>query len=92
MKNHVKVYYEYFGYDSCDIIECENPHCCREAVDIHHIDARGMGGSKCADNIENLMALCRACHEKYGDKKQYKDLLKAWHNWKMEGVNEEIGI
>jgi hypothetical protein len=31
-------------------------------VDLHHIQARGMGGSKHRDGIENIMALCRPCH------------------------------
>ena len=44
------------------------------------IEARGMGGSKEADNIENLMALCRTCHVAYGDIKEYKERLQATHN------------
>jgi hypothetical protein len=39
-----------------------------------------MGGSKIADTIENLMALCRNCHVVYGDLKQWKERLKATHN------------
>jgi 5-methylcytosine-specific restriction endonuclease McrA len=46
--------------------------------------ARGMGGSKEADNINNLMALCRECHLEYGDKKQYIDYLKEIHNDKIK--------
>ena len=42
-----------------------------------------MGGSKENDNIDNLQALCRNCHIKYGDKKQYKDFLKELHNDKI---------
>ena len=38
-----------------------------------------MGGSKLKDFIANLMGLCRVCHDKYGDKTQYKDLLKDVH-------------
>ena len=48
------------GYDETDWIPCEV--CGAKAVDIHHIEARGMGGSKTKDVIENLMALCRSCH------------------------------
>ena len=48
----------------------------KEAVDIHHIEPRQAGGSKLKDTIENLMALCRKCHLKYGDKKQYKTTIK----------------
>lgn len=78
MKNHTKVYLKGMGYDITDWIPCEV--CQSQAVDIHHIEARGMGGSKNADTIENLMALCRQCHVNLGDKTHYKELLKATHN------------
>jgi hypothetical protein len=73
MKNHVKIYLEYYNYQPGDFIACKV--CEAEAVDIHHIEARGMGGSKEMDRIDNLIALCRPCHEKYGDRKQFKDFL-----------------
>ena len=77
MKKHTKIYLDYFGYDINDFICCEV--CGGRAVDIHHIEARSMGGSKTKDTIENLMAVCRPCHIFYGDKKQYKDKLKEIH-------------
>lgn len=43
-----------------------------------------MGGSKKADTIENVMALCRNCHVEYGDKKQYMENLKAVHLKKIK--------
>jgi 5-methylcytosine-specific restriction endonuclease McrA len=57
--------------------------CGSQAVDINHIDCRGMGGSKTKDVIENLQALCRKCHIEYGDKKQHKDFLIITHQIKM---------
>ena len=78
MKNHTKVYLKGMGYTTTDFIPCEV--CQGQAVDIHHIESRGMGGSKIADTIENLMALCRKCHTEYGDKKQHKEMLTATHN------------
>ena len=81
MKNHTKIYLKYFGYDPSDFIPCEM--CGLKAQDIHHIEARGMGGSKHADTIENLMALCRQCHIDFGDKKQHKEMLKVVHKVKM---------
>tara|TARA_Y100001973_G_C5194546_1_gene333315 strand:- start:779 stop:1108 length:330 start_codon:yes stop_codon:yes gene_type:complete len=38
----------------------------REAVDIHHLTARGMGSTKCCNinEIPNLIALCREHHIK----------------------------
>jgi 5-methylcytosine-specific restriction endonuclease McrA len=81
MKKHTAKYMTYFGYDQSDFIPCEV--CGSQAVDIHHIEARGMGGSKEADIIENLQALCRTCHITYGDKKQHKDFLIITHQIKM---------
>ena len=81
MNNHTKIYLKYFAYDTSDFIPCEM--CGLKAQDIHHIEARGMGGSKHADNIENLMALCRKCHIDFGDKKQHKEMLKVVHKVKM---------
>lgn len=69
------------GYQPGDFIPCEIPYCGKEAVDICHIDARGMGGNPAGDKdvIENLMAKCREHHEEYGDKKVWKDWLKTVH-------------
>lgn len=78
MKNHTKVYLKAFGYDTNSWIACEV--CGATAQDIHHIESRGMGGSKLADTIENLMALCRPCHVAYGDIKEWKERLQATHN------------
>lgn len=78
MRKHTKIYLKEMGFDMSDFIPCEI--CGKRAVDIHHIDARGMGGSKNKDVIENLMALCRRHHDMYGDKRQYKQYLKDIHN------------
>lgn len=56
------------GYDVTDFIECEN--CGKQATETAHIKARGMGGSKTKDAIENLMAKCRECHIALGDRKE----------------------
>jgi 5-methylcytosine-specific restriction endonuclease McrA len=82
MKNHVKIYFEYFGYDKNSFIECEI--CGAKAVDLHHIERRGMGGSKSADRIENIMALCRKCHDSKGDRKEWKEWLIKLHNIKLK--------
>jgi hypothetical protein len=82
MRNHTKVYLKYFGYSGEDFIPCEV--CGKKAVDIHHIEARGMGGTNKADAIENLMGLCREHHLQYGDKKQYMEFLKDLHKQKLQ--------
>lgn len=79
MQKHTKIYMDYFGYDVSDFIFCEIRGCGHQAVDINHIEARGMGGSKTKDNIENLMAMCRMHHELYGDKKEWRKLLQVTH-------------
>jgi predicted restriction endonuclease len=81
MKKYVKTYLDYFGYDQSSWIPCEM--CGQTAVDINHIDAKGMGGSKLKDNIENLMAMCRKCHMDLGDKKEHKVMMKVVHQVKM---------
>jgi 5-methylcytosine-specific restriction endonuclease McrA len=83
MKNHTKVYLNFFGYTIEDFIPCES--CGAKAVDIHHIEARGMGGSKKSDVIQNLMALCRQCHVVMGDTKTHMEYLKEKHNDKIKG-------
>ena len=72
MKAHTKIYMNYFGYGEQDTILCEV--CGVGAVDIHHINGRGKG----KDVIENLIAVCRKCHNAaHGLEKTYlhKDVL-----------------
>lgn len=83
MKKHIKIYLEHFDYDTDEFIPCEV--CGSKAVDIHHIKARGMGGSDDKDTIENLMALCRMCHLVMGDNKNYMQTLIDKHKIKMDG-------
>ena len=71
----------YFGYSIADFVPCEI--CEGKAVDIHHIEARGMGGTKKPDVIENLMALCRHCHVTYGDVPNCMDKLREIHKTRM---------
>ena len=77
MKHHVKIYLDFFGYSITDFIPSEISG--GKAVDIHHIERRGMGGGKNRDVIENLIALTRDEHIEYGDKKQYMEFLKEAH-------------
>lgn len=49
-----------------------------------------MGGSKTKDFIENLQALCRECHDKYGDRVQYYDFLNNIHELKLWLTSQKI--
>jgi len=77
MQKHTKIYFDYFGIDYNesgwhDFIVCEI--CSTEAVDIHHIDGRQN------NNIENLIALCRGCHNEAHEHKYTKKVLRHIHN------------
>ena len=84
MKKHTKIYLDFFGYSVADFIPCEI--CENKAIDIHHIEARGMGGDSkgSKDVIENLMALCRECHTIYGDISRLKEPLKKIHLFNLK--------
>jgi 5-methylcytosine-specific restriction endonuclease McrA len=75
MKKHVKVYHDYFDYYYGQFIACEN--CTKKAVDIHHLTFKSQLGK---DEIDNLMALCRDCHNKAHDSKDFNEQLKQKHN------------
>ena len=66
MVNHKKLYCSFFNLD----------------VDIHHIDARGMGGSH-KDYIENLVALCRKCHDKAESSRSFNKHVRVKHLQKV---------
>lgn len=84
MKKHTKLYFDHFGFDP-ELPIMDELFGIR-AVDIHHIDAKGMGGNPNGDKdvIENLMAATRRVHEMYGDKKDLKPFLKEAHLSFME--------
>ena len=86
MRNHTKVYMTFFYLDESDYIGCEM-NCGTEAVDIHHIQARGIGGSKCKDYIENLVALCRDCHNMAETDKEFNVYVRIRH---LELINKYL--
>lgn len=76
MKKYTKIYFDFFGYTTADFIPCEV--CGAKSVDTHHIIARSIARNL-INHISNLMAVCRSCHDKYGDKKQHKEFLLDKH-------------
>lgn len=60
MVKHTKNFLEYYQYsqDQQEYIPCGV--CSTQAVDIHHIQYRSQGGN---DEIDNLIPLCRTCHD-----------------------------
>jgi len=81
MKKHTKIYIESMGYSKADWMPCEI--CNQTAVDVNHIEPRGMGGSKTKDYPENLVGLCRRCHQQFENKEIPKNLLQQIHNKKL---------
>ena len=85
MKPHVSNYFKHFGLYPGDYIACEV--CNEKAVDLHHIDIKGMGGqkkqNKSLNSIENIIALCRTCHEKAHAGNISKDYLRKLHLTKI---------
>ena len=85
MRKHTKVYMTFFYLDESDFIPCEM--CGSEAVDIHHIQARKLGGSKCMDFVENLSALCRDCHNLAETDKNFNVYVRIRH---LELINKYL--
>ena len=79
MKKHTQIYMKSLGYDITDFIPCEITG--QRSNDIHHIDCRGMGGNPKGDKdrIENLQAITREAHIKYGDKREHMKFLYSKH-------------
>ena len=67
----------FFWLEESDYISCEMCGC--QGQDIHHIKARGLGGSKCMDYIENLICLCRDCHNRAERDKQFNTYCRIQH-------------
>ena len=76
--NHVKVYLKHFGYGEQSYIPCEA--CTSRCVDVHHLIFRSHGGG---DSIDNLMGLCRDCHEKAHNDRSFNEYLKVIHAKKL---------
>ena len=83
MQKHVKLYMKYYDYGEQDFVPCE--HCGKKAVDIHHIIYRSQGGK---DEIDNLIALCRKCHDMAHNEELTKGDLMLLHRRKGASTKE----
>jgi len=72
--NYKQLFFKYYEYTEGDFIPCLV--CGKVSVDIHHIEPKGMGGSKSKDRIDNLISLCRQCHLDAHAGKLSKSFLK----------------
>ena len=70
MQKHTKNYLKHFNIGEQDIIQREV--CGAMAQDIHHVTYRCHGGS---DEVDNLIALCRADHDDAHDGYINKEFL-----------------
>jgi hypothetical protein len=77
MQKHTKIFQDF--WNDCNTLS-QSYQCfmCGKwnAVDIHHVQPKQMGGSKCKDNIENLAALCRMCHDRCHQSKYFNKLVR----------------
>ena len=65
---------QHFSYGEQDIVLCEVCSCV--ACDVHHIEIKGIGGNSEADHVDNLIGLCRPCHDIAHGKVAGKELSK----------------
>jgi len=71
------MFMKYYGYTEADSYSELCWYCAKNVwQDNHHIESRGMGGSKLRDRIDNLIPLCRSCHEDSEVINKQKDKLK----------------
>ncbi len=82
MQKYTKIYLDYFKLKPGEFVACEI--CGTQATEIHHIHNRSHRKDLLND-INNLMAICRTCHIKYGDIKKHKPLLIKIHKKKLNG-------
>ena len=78
---------KYFDYGLTDFVPCEA--CGSHAVDVHHINGRNIPD---ANNIKNLMALCRTCHNRaHGSIHPVsKSEFQLMHNYFLQGIRKSF--
>jgi len=75
--NYKQKFCIFHGIGEQDKPLCWIDGCCRYGVDVHHVENKGMGGSKTKDSIDNLILLCREHHNDAHNEKITKQQLKS---------------
>jgi hypothetical protein len=90
MKQYVKTYLTYFGYDVSDWIPCECG-CGKQATEIHHLVPKSISKAK-INLIDNVCAVSRECHIKADADRKFNEELKLIHRKKLLGVKTDHEI
>ena len=69
-----EIYINYFGFCKTEYIPCE--YCKSQSVDVHHLLFKSHGGK---NEIDNLIALCRSCHNLAHEQPMFNEHLKEIH-------------
>ncbi len=81
MQSYTKKYMDHFGFDISDYIPCElelhDLGCTGKSTEIHHIRGRGPDFT---DNVNNLIALCRSCHNVAHSSAELTEMVQKVHN------------
>jgi len=77
--DHIKTYQQAWGYAEDEWVPCER--CGGTAVDIHHIVYKSHGGT---DDFDNLIGLCRKCHDWCHSDASRAEELKRCKRWPTE--------
>ena len=88
MKAYIKTYMDFYGYDESSFIPCEV--CGAKTVDVHHIRPKSLE-KRSENKIENLIGLCRPCHEKAHKFHNFNEDLKLIHRKKMLQSKHDSG-
>jgi len=89
MKPYVKTYLTYFSYSEGDFIPCEV--CGAKCVEVHHLEPKSIAKAK-ENLIDNLIGVCRDCHNQCHSSRQFNEDAKLIHRKKLLSVKTDHEI
>lgn len=89
MKNYIKTYMTYFGYSPSEWMPCEI--CGAGMVDVHHLEPKSIAKAK-VNLIDNLIGVCRDCHNECHNSRRFNEEAKLIHRKKLLGVKTDHEI